>query len=70
MMGWFKNLMTQNSIQVEFKVILVKLTQLNLDNLLGSNMLENNINHIMVSKPWWPSGHEFKSHHPHLCNKN
>jgi hypothetical protein len=47
MMGWFKNLMTQNSIQVEFKVILVKLTQLNLDNLLGSNMLENNINHIM-----------------------
>jgi hypothetical protein len=43
--------MTQNSIQVEFKVILVKLTQLNLDNLLGSNMLENNINHIMVSKP-------------------
>jgi hypothetical protein len=24
----------------------------------------------MVSEPWWPSGHEFESHHPHLFDKN
>jgi hypothetical protein len=24
----------------------------------------------IVSEPWWPSGHEFKYHHPHLFNKN
>jgi hypothetical protein len=24
----------------------------------------------MVSEPWWPSGHEFESHHPHSFDKN
>jgi hypothetical protein len=24
----------------------------------------------MVSEPWWPSGHEFESHHPYLFDKN
>jgi hypothetical protein len=24
----------------------------------------------MVSEPWWPSGYEFKSHHPYLFDKN
>ena len=24
----------------------------------------------MVSEPWWPSGHELESHHPHLFDKN
>ena len=24
----------------------------------------------MVSEPWWPSGHGFESHHPHLFDKN
>ena len=24
----------------------------------------------MVLEPWWLSGHEFESHHPHLFDKN
>jgi hypothetical protein len=24
----------------------------------------------MISESWWPSGHEFESHHPHLFDKN
>jgi len=24
----------------------------------------------MVSELWWPSGHEFESHHPYLFDKN
>jgi hypothetical protein len=24
----------------------------------------------VVSEPWWPSGHEFKSHHLYLFDKN
>jgi hypothetical protein len=24
----------------------------------------------MLPELWWPSGHEFESHHPHLFDKN
>jgi hypothetical protein len=24
----------------------------------------------MISEPWWPSDHEFESHHPYLFHKN
>jgi hypothetical protein len=24
----------------------------------------------MVSKPWWPSGHDFESYYPYLFDKN
>jgi hypothetical protein len=25
---------------------------------------------VMVSEPWWPSGHEFESYYPYLFDKN
>jgi len=46
----------------------------NINHILGPHLTAYTIGlrwfFDMVSEPWWPSGHEFESHHPYLFDKN